>query len=160
MSLQYVIDGHNITKHNAFTRNFKTHVDLRNALLPFIKNNHLTGSSKNSITIVFDGYPDGSPLGASGNDEVTFSCDISADEKIIKMLEKSPFRKETIVVTDDRELRFLVRSLGVKVMGVEEFILPKEKLQKNKKDEAETELTYTQKHNINEELKKIWLKEK
>ena len=160
MSLQYVIDGHNITKHNAFTRNVKTHLDLRSALLPFIKNNHLTGSSKNDITIVFDGYPDTPWNSESGSGEVIFSFDISADEKIIKLLEKSTRRKDTIVVTDDRELRFLARSLGVNVIGVEDFIRPKEKDGKRKKEEAETELTFTQKHDIDEELKKIWLKEK
>ena len=159
MSLQYVIDGHNITKHNAFTRNIKTRLDLRNALLPFIKNNHLTGSPKNAIIIVFDGYPDAFCQSGSGSDEVIFSFDISADEKIIKLLEKSPRRQDTVVVSDDRELRFLVRSLGAKVMGVEDFILPKEKGRKIKTDEAETELTFIQKHDINEELKKIWLKE-
>jgi len=159
MSLQYVIDGHNITKHDAFTRSIKTHLDLRNALLPFIKNSHLTGSPKNSIIIVFDGYPDVSWDHASGSNEVIFSFDISADEKIIKLLEKSLFRKDTIVVTDDKELRFLVRALGVKVMGVEDFILPKEKVGKKEREEAETELTFIQKHDINEELKKIWLKE-
>ena len=89
-----------------------------------------------------------------------FSFDISADEKIIKLIEKSTRRKDTIVVTDDRELRFLVRSLGVNVIGVEDFIRPKEKDGKRKKEEAETELTFTQKHDIDEELKKIWLKEK
>ena len=160
MSLQYVIDGHNITKHNAFTRNIKTRLDLRNALLPFIKNNHLTGSPKNAIIIVFDGYPDAFCQSGSGSDEVIFSFDISADEKIIKLIEKSIRRKDTIVVTDDRELRFLARSLGVNVIGVEDFIRPKEKDGKRKKEEAETELTFTQKHDIDEELKKIWLKEK
>ena len=89
-----------------------------------------------------------------------FSFDISADEKIIKLLEKSTRRKDTIVVTDDRELRFLARSLGVNVIGVEDFIRPKEKDRKIKKEEVEVELTFTQKHDIDEELKKIWLKEK
>jgi hypothetical protein len=129
---------------------------LRSALLPFIKNKHLTGSPKNSIKIIFDGYPDTS---LEGNDEVVFSGDISADEKIIKLLEKSGRRKDTIVVSDDRELRFLARSLGVKVLGVEDFISPAEKAPRRKREEAELELTFTQKHVINQELKRIWLKE-
>jgi predicted RNA-binding protein with PIN domain len=159
MSLQYIIDGYNIIKQRAFARNVKTSLDLRNALLPFIKNNHLTGSQKNSIKIVFDGYSDASLRGNIAGDEVIFSGDISADEKIIKLLEKSSRRKDTIVVSDDRELRFLARSLGAKVMGVEDFILPKEKAPKRKREEAEPELTFTQKHAIDQELKRIWLKE-
>jgi len=159
MSLQYIVDGCNIIKQRAFARNAKTSCDLRNALLPFIKNNHLTGSQKNSIEIVFDGYPDVFLRGNMPKDEVIFSGDISADEKIIKLLEKSSRRKDTIVVSDDRGLRFLARSLGAKVMGVEDFILPKEKAPERKREEAEPELTFTQKHAINEELRKIWLKE-
>ncbi|MFA5275826.1 MAG: NYN domain-containing protein [Candidatus Omnitrophota bacterium] len=156
MSLQYVIDGHNITKHRAFSRNLKARLDLRSALLPFIKNKHLTGSAKNTIKIIFDGYPDAA---LESSDEVIFSGDISADEKIIKLLEKSAQRKDTIVVSDDRELRFLVRSLGAKVLGVEDFISPEEKTAKKKRVEIEPELSFIQKDAINKELRNIWLKE-
>ena len=46
------------------------------------------------------------------------------------------------------------------MIGVKDFIRPKENDGKRKKQEVETELTFMQKHVIDEELKKIWLKEK
>jgi hypothetical protein len=63
-----------------------------------------------------------------------------------------------VVVSDDKEIRFLVRPLGVRLMSVEEFIAPKDKsAARRPKDIEAQELTYTQMHKINEELRKIWL---
>jgi len=145
-----------MVRHQAFSRELKTSQPSRQALLPFIRDKHLTGSSKNPIRIIFDGYPES---GFKAQEEVIFSCDISADEKIVKLLEKSERRKEAVVVTDDRELRFLVRSLGAKVLSVEEFLLPLSSAGKKRKKETEPELSFTQKHAINAELRKLWLKE-
>ena len=158
MSLHYIVDGYNIIKHDAFSPNLKTRLDSKSGLLSFIRNNQLTGSQKNTLKIVFDGYPDTYWQGNKEKDEVVFSGDISADEKIIKLLEKNSRPKDVIVVSDDRELRFLARSLGAKVLAVEDFICLKEKTPKRKNEEAETELTFSQKHDINEELRKLWLK--
>jgi predicted RNA-binding protein with PIN domain len=159
MSLQYVIDGYNIINHPQFNRKSRSSSGPCSRLLSFIRQNRLTGSPKNKVIVVFDGYPlseDTLPPDCAVN--VVFSRKISADEKIKRIVEESAGRKNMVVVSDDKEIRFLVRPLGVRLMSVEEFIAPKDKsAARRPKDIEAQELTYTQMHKINEELRKIWL---
>jgi predicted RNA-binding protein with PIN domain len=158
MSLHYIIDGYNIINNPLLINSNKTD-DLRARLLEFIRVNRLCGSPKNRLTIVFDGYP--APSGASYNEEtrVIFSGKISADDKIKRLVEESADRKNIVVVSDDKEIKFIVKSLGARSMGTEEFISTKEKASvKQEKDLIKPELAYSQIHKINEELRKIWLK--
>jgi predicted RNA-binding protein with PIN domain len=169
MPLQYIIDGYNIINHPSFSNLHKKIKDSRFALLEFIKHKRLCGSSKNSITVVFDGYP---KYTAEKTDtagiNVIFSRQDSADERIKRMVENSGDFKNIVVVSDDKEIRFFVKSVGAKAKGVEEFVNPANLAQariKRKgrlKDEGDIvglELTFSQRHKINEELRKIWLKE-
>ena len=76
------------------------------------------------------------------------------------MVEASGNPKNVIVVSDDKEIKFFTKAIGAKVVSVEEFMGSKEKL-KQKKEQEDTlklELTYSQMHKINQELRKIWLK--
>jgi predicted RNA-binding protein with PIN domain len=76
------------------------------------------------------------------------------------MAEASADHKNIVVVSDDKEIKFFIRSLGSKVMSIEEFMQTKEKAREalKQKELIKPELNYTQVHQINEELKKIWLK--
>lgn len=76
------------------------------------------------------------------------------------LVEESANRKNIVVVSEDKDIKFMVRHLGARHMGIEEFIGRKEKTMENKqkKDFLTPELTYTQMHKINQELRKIWLK--
>lgn len=161
MSLQYIIDGYNIINHPQFTRRVKTSQDHRLALIALIRRKKLTGSLKNKVAIVFDGYPDADAQILDDRTlHVIFSRRVSADEKIKMLVEETANRKNIIVVSDDKEIKYMVNSLGAHALGVDEFFLAKEKARKIMKDELiKPELNYSQIHKINEELSRIWLKE-
>ncbi len=161
MSLRYIIDGYNLINHPLFSRAQKHSSDPSTALTAFIKIHRLTGSLKNKATIVFDGYPPSSGwnCGDSGIN-VIFSRDISADDEIKIIVEQSADRKNIIVVSDDREIKFCAKSLGAQSKGIEDFIGVKEKSRNDRKQAnlAEQKLNYSQMQEINQELKRIWLK--
>ena len=159
MSLQYIIDGYNVIKHSSCSLPGKIK-DERAALIEFIKNRRLCGSAKNKITIVFDGSPH-VPGPGQHNDEINiiFTRHETADEWIKRAVESTVNPRNVIVVSDDKEIKFVVNSLGAHTMGVEEFCKNKEKLKKqDKKDLLKPELSYSQIDQINRELRKIWLK--
>jgi predicted RNA-binding protein with PIN domain len=159
MSVQYIIDGYNVVRHRLFVP-VKKPRDERGALVFLLKRDRLGGSSRNSITIVFDGHPEANTI--EENDAVitvVYSRAISADEKIKKIVESSGNPKVIVVVSDDREVRFFARSAGAQVMGVEEFLaVKKTKARKKGEDLEGFNLNYSQVEKINEELRKVWLK--
>ncbi len=154
MSLHYIIDGYNITNHPRFTHNNSS----ATALVEFIVENKLCGSSRNTVAVVFDGYPDKSYEQADTGVKVVFSREDSADGRIKEILETSGVAASTVVVSDDKEIKFFAKACGAKAISVEEFIPSKEKKQLKNSDLTKPELNYTQMHKINEELKKLWLK--
>lgn len=161
MSLLYVIDGYNLTNSPAFSLHKKNKTSVQ-AVIDLIRIKRLV-SPKNKAILVFDGYPPTNEKLAEndGNIEIVYSRDDSADNKIKKMVEKSGSPKNIVVISDDREIRFFIRSLGAHPVGTNEFIGPKFSKDGNKrslKEECKTEIGYAQMHRINEELKNIWLK--
>jgi predicted RNA-binding protein with PIN domain len=160
MSLQYIIDGYNIINHPQFTATHKNNLLPQLSLAGFIRAKNLSGSRKNKVTLVFDGYPPpDTRTGDEGGINVIFSRRISADEKIKMLVEEAANRKNIAVVTDDKEISFMVKSLGARCLGVGEFIGAKEKsTSSRKKGLTAPELNYSQMHKINEELRRIWLK--
>ena len=147
-----------MTNHRRFSSENKSSGDQRISLLRFIKTHHLTGSSKNKVVVVFDGYPEASFSAPEGDFEVLFSRGISADDKIKKILENTANPKIAVVVSDDKEVRFFARAAGAQPLGIEEFIGAKEKKQQKPDEAQETKLSFTQMHKINEELRKLWLR--
>lgn len=87
--------------------------------------------------------------------EVVFSREVTADAAIRAMVEKTANVKTTVVVSDDKEIKFFVRSAGARCVSIEEFL--KEPRAKNG-EVPKPELTYTQMLEINSELAKRWLK--
>lgn len=157
MSLEFVIDGYNIIKHPLLNKLLKPGKDPHLALFNFIKLNHLTGSAKNKLTVVFDGYPNNQDGAVFSKTGLVFSKSISADEKIKHIVEGSLNPKNLIVVSDDKEVRISSRMLRAKVMGVAEFLSLREKLHYRKEEDIKEDLSFSQKQKINEELRKIWL---
>jgi len=163
MSLQYIIDGYNVIRHPSF--NFPKVKDERVALVEFIKSKRPCGSLRNKIIIVFDGnfhMPEQSKN--SDSMDVIFTKKETADEWIKRRIESEANPKNTIVVSDDKEIKFFVKSVGGRAIGVDEFINRKAKSRGLHKKDAEAlasalkpELTYSQIDQINRELKKIWL---
>jgi len=123
-----------------------------------IKTKKSSASPHNKFWVVFDGYPD-SPIDNSdkGNIMVVFSRVESADERIKKLLELIASPKNVVVVTDDKEIKFFARSCGAKTQSVEDFLSFQTREQIIRANAPEPEITHTQMHKINEELKKLWL---
>ena len=169
MSLLYIIDAYNTINHITFSPIRKkinpAHAcrggikDPQRALLEFIENQRLGKKSKSKITVVFDGYPKVSAQNLEETDiNVVFSREETADARIKKMVEASKNPKNIVVVSDDREIKFFIKSIGASSIGVEEFINPEEKPQRKKEDLIKPELNFSQISKINQELKALWLK--
>jgi predicted RNA-binding protein with PIN domain len=158
MSLQYIIDGNNVLHNPDFTRP-KHSRDARLALADFIMMHKLTGSVKNKVSIVFDGYPGTAQPGdgLSQNIEIIFSRKETADQTIKRILEKAANTKNILTVSDDKEIIIFTRLIGARSLGVKDFIRRKDRLNRTQTIPLKPELTYTQMHKINQELRKIWL---
>ena len=158
MSLQYIIDGYNITNHPKFAEQIpKRFSDSRSALIQLIKTKK-SSSPRHKFWVVFDGYP-GESLDNQdkGNIMVIFSKAESADERIKKLVELIPHPKNVVVVSDDKEIRLFAKSCRAKAESVEEFLSFQDKLSHKGAGAPEPEISYTQMHKINEELRKLWL---
>jgi predicted RNA-binding protein with PIN domain len=161
MSLHYVIDGYNVIRHASFVS--KASSSPAGALISCIRNKRLCGSLKNKVTLVFDGYPTMSnPYQPSGDCEVLFSQDESADDRIRYIVEHIANPKIVIVVTDDRSVQFHAKAAGASIIGVEEFITAKEESaqRKSEREDSKPEISSVDSDRINKEFRKLWLKEK
>jgi len=85
---------------------------------------------------------------------VVFTKGESADEYIKRKVRDANDRDSLIVVTADKEIQSFVRGLGGK------FLTPREFLRKRTKETEKGVLTEEKIRAINQELKKIWLKDK
>ncbi len=164
MSLHYIIDGYNLINHRNFNPP-KKYTDVRFALINIIKKEQLCKSSKNSITLVFDGHGNFNSaidIGANQGIDVIFSCDQKADDKIKSLVEHSKQPKNIVVVSDDREIVEFVSIHGAKVVDVATFFEGyKNKFVSHKgKYFDASKINDAQMDMINDEFKKIWLKEK
>lgn len=160
MSLHYIIDGYNVIKHSSFRPRGNTTPTA--AIISCIRNNHLCGSLKNRVTIVFDGFPtDNNPIGFTTDCEVVFSQDDTADERIKEMVAHSANPKIVIVVTDDRDIQFHVKGAGAAVTGVDEFLSSKTSSERPRqsRNDPKADLSKAQADIINEELRRLWLKD-
>jgi len=159
MSLQYIIDGYNVTNHPEFRKQLpKFSSDSRVALIQLIKLKKLCGSSNNSVWVIFDGYQDASIDNLDEfNLKVIYSRKESADDRIKKIIERISNPKNVIVISDDKEIKFFVKSCKAKSVSVQNFLCAKNKMAEKAAALVEPEITYSQMHKINEELKKIWL---
>jgi predicted RNA-binding protein with PIN domain len=110
--------------------------------------------------VVFDGYPDTqySREDASSCLRVEFCRGRSADERIKDIIEQAAHPGNTVVVSDDKEIRFFIKAAGARALSVEEFLYPVLLRHRPSRQIEAPELTYSQKHKINQELKKLWLK--
>jgi predicted RNA-binding protein with PIN domain len=155
MSLHFILDGYNLIKKiPEFSSKKIRHA--REDLIRLIEEKRLTGSKRNRVTVVFDGYSDDFSSKRQIPFEIIFAKD--ADEKIRDIIKKVDNPKEIVVITDDRQLQDSVRLLGAKVQNLESFL---EKLKRPKAITEDLKLEFSPKlkDEITEELKKIWLRE-
>lgn len=159
----YVIDGYNIIKNPAFTRIRKSKTPAAQAdLLKVIRLRHLTGSTRNRVIVVFDGFPPHERIDAPRGIEVVFSRDRSADRYIVGLIDKAAQPKNVRVVTNDRQVGFAVRSGGATPVAVEQFLGVsggKKSPGPRNTDQQKVSLSYSHQEKINKELRKRWLNE-
>lgn len=147
--MHFILDGYNIIfkMSSLFPGNIK---NSRAKLVHYIKTKRPQGSNRNPVTIVFDSsqvvidYP--IPPGV----EIKFAHNISADDYIVKLIEKSRNPQLITMVTDDRELQFRAKTLDAKSLGVEDFFKAKKKRQP--KSENKPVLTRNDMKEIADEL--------
>ena len=132
----------------------------RDGLLRWIDAQRPQGSVNNRVTVVFDGSSEYFGGSWTGTAKVIFSRDESADECIKVLVEKNAARSNVVVVSDDKGSTRYVRSLGARIMGVKEFAadlfdVPSGSSPKKGRGKY---ISLVKAQQINEELKKIWLK--
>lgn len=137
----------------------------RSRLVQLIESSHPQGSTNNSVTIVFDGYPGPWQPNQSSSVKSLFAMQVSADDKIREMVSLSNNRSNIIVVTDDRSVQYSVRALGAKILSVPDFLakMPGKKAgskqRKSPQDEPKGKyIPETLQSSITQELEAIWLK--
>lgn len=162
MAIHYIIDGYNVLKQIAYLSGKKLRRG-REELIKHIEIYRPQGSIKNKVTIVFDGSPDVVPIKQRKSlvAEVIFTRGKTADERILKMIERSSNPKRMIVVTDDKELQFGAKALNANAVAVKDFI-ERSKRKGGKvhpKAYEKPPLGSEVNQEILEELKKVWLKE-
>ncbi len=156
--LVYIIDGFNVVYK---LNELKTAPNPRSALINYIRNHKLTGSSNNKVVLVFDGGIDEEAKGLALNFKLIFSLDRSADDLIKKEIIKIKNKSEIVVVSDDRQIRDFAKANRTRILRVGDFISKnKGKNKKNTKSEGnQKNISYAKQHQITEELRKIWLGE-
>lgn len=166
MALHYLLDGYNIIKQVPALAQ-KPWEDGRASLVKIIENENFQGSVNNELTIFFDGRPGRVDTPGTLRIKVTFTGDKTADDQIKKIVTEAKNKKAYVVVTNDRDIQYYVRSLGAKVVTVSEF-LGKTKSHQDKgyaapdaKDrEPAKVIPYALEQQITGELEKIWLGKK
>ena len=114
------------------------------------------------MTVVFDGHPDHFGGSSQGVIRVIFSDGCSADDTIKLMVQEDPDPKNCVVVSNDKDIYIYARSLGARVMSVAFFTSTR----RSGKPAARVDITdekyisLSRQDKINQEMAKIWLKEK
>ena len=161
MSLLYIIDAYNIINHPQFSHRTRKSPNIQSSLANFIRLNRLSGSAKNKVILVFDGYPpQGERMPEGDGLACVFSRMVEADEIIKRIVEESGQPRNIIVVSDDKGVQSAVRFLNARISSVEEFICGKKSarnLDSLCQEKEESKISYSKMQVINAELKKKWL---
>lgn len=151
----FIIDGYNVLF--SLRPYLKGFARTREGFLLYLKAAHHFGSSRNEVTVVFDGregiVSDG--LASHAPLRVKFSKRESADEMIVRIVSREQHPERTVVVTDDRELSLRVRQLGAQSVPVLTFFSSRIRKKPKPGDSKPTPESREGKL-ITEEMKKEW----
>ena len=142
--------------------------DGRASLVKIIEKENPQGSSANQVTILFDGRPGRIDTPGTVKVKIIFTDEQSADDRIKRIVAEASHKKSYIVVTDDREVRYYVRSLGAKVLKVTEFLSKVKSHQDKQYSEQKSAITEREtklippsvQDKITNELEQVWLNKK
>jgi predicted RNA-binding protein with PIN domain len=156
-----LIDGYNLIKRTSGLAS-KSLEDGRQALVAFIEQQRPQGSTRNQVTVVFDGKPGMYGFPVVGEISVVFTEYETADDLIKYKVEEAHNKKEIVVVTDDKQLLLYVRGLGARVMAVDEFVKKADSRAHGAKifgrpSQKTKVITSSFEHAVNQEFEKIWI---
>ena len=163
MSLHYLLDGYNII-HKIQGLAERELDDQRMGLVHFVETRRPQGSWRNKVIIVFDGQPGIVQRDHPSDISIVFSQGESADDKIKRMVADASDKKNVVVVTNDRDIQYAVRSSGAQVCSVEDFLRKGSAaslLKRNSKKSEDVSVKNISKNlesMITKELENIWLK--
>jgi predicted RNA-binding protein with PIN domain len=118
----YIIDGYNVILHGSFSSNKKDVVRHKESFLRGLDS--YAANKRVRMTVVWDGGPPSFSTRGGARVKNVFSGEQrSADDRIVNMVERSYHRGRIVVVSDDRKhIQQTVKTLGARVMGVDEFL--------------------------------------
>jgi predicted RNA-binding protein with PIN domain len=156
--LRYIIDGWNLVHK---IPQIKNRPRPQQDFVSFIKNNRLTGSKNNRVTIVFDGYGNINDLIQEKDFRIIYSQQRSADDVIIDIVRRAKHKKQLLVVSDDRQIISQIKSYGANYLSTSNFLKPKNKNKFNssqgKYDTKYKKISRQLQKEITDYLKKKWL---
>ena len=154
--MQYILDGNNIIKHSLWNQGKKI-FDDRLSLIIFLKE-YCNKHPSVKFTVVFDGWADISS--SHSGIKIIWSHDESADHVIIRKLASA--RKDSIIVSNDNQVRNGAKFAGFRVFKVEEFLAIFKKRQNGKQSETiagkEKKIPYSRVPQIQKELEEYYEK--
>jgi predicted RNA-binding protein with PIN domain len=163
MSLFYIVDGYNVIKRSGFFCNLPLR-QARERFFMFLEDRRPHGSVRNRLAVVFDGSAQVFGFKENRTFEIIFTAGGSADEKIKEMVRADKGPRHIVVVTDDRELGYAVRSQGARVMACADFLKSsgtgkRQGRSVGREADLKNALNIVQREKITQELKSLWLKE-
>jgi len=122
-SPHYIIDGYNVILHGSYAHGKEEISASRQRFITLLAAYLIKRRVR--MTVVWDGS--GSAFSRVANEKgvrcIYTAPGMSADEKIVCMVEEMRNRQEVTVVSDDRRhITGSVRNLGAQVLGVEQFL--------------------------------------
>ncbi|MCX5781472.1 MAG: NYN domain-containing protein [Elusimicrobia bacterium] len=162
--LHYIIDGYNVIK-SEYSQIYGGSLERqRNTLIALIKSSSPQGSSKNMVTVVFDGKTE-DPFSSSGYSrqmsgfiEVLYSENATADKVIEIIVNESSNSSNMVVVTDDRGIHKLLGYSGAKFVSTRDFCRKLFNTKKGNPREENIDTDFSE--SIDKELKEKWFNEK
>ncbi|MBN2097366.1 MAG: NYN domain-containing protein [Candidatus Omnitrophica bacterium] len=151
--MKYIIDGYNLM-HQIEQLRGKRLRGQREGLIRLLELAQEKNRGLKDLSVVFDGPGGISAPRLRSKIKIIFSRGESADKKIKEILEGSSFTRDIGVVSDDRQIRCDVRSLGAKKISTEEFL---QKINSSCRKQDAFKLDADAARNINQELEQIWL---
>lgn len=153
--LHFIVDGYNLINKIPEFSNLLL-IRQRKRLVSLLEDFKYKISSRNKITVVFDGkkevYSKSSQETKIG---VLFSKDEDADSLIKKMTDKAKYPNSLIVVTDDKELTAYIKSNGARHKSTQEFLGDIAK-KETKPANDNFKVGFKDAYKINKELQDLW----
>lgn len=152
MSRHFILDGYNVL-HSSRRWSELPREQQRIRFLAFLEERRLTGSERNTVTVVLDGYAANSKTTSLKFIKIVFSGDRDADSVIKERVTELQNPKDVIVVTNDRGLQAAIRGSGARVMSCEDFFkLDAQKPPRGQRRKVDASGAAS----INAELKRLW----